>query len=120
MNLIDKARLIKDIQHTIKTVSNKMLPLIEQAKAAHHLKEILVTCKKNILQQKTELRKNTADDHQKLTIQLLRNSQFKASYRGLFQEKAYLLQSLAENPSQGWAILYDLSLQKWQIGRAHV
>ena len=114
MNLTDKARLIQDIQRTLKTIDNKTLPLIEQAKATHHLKSVLTHCKKNVAQQE-QLNQNKQQDVQKDVVQCLNQSKFKKTYRGIFHERSFLLQGLNEDSEQGWAILYDEALQQWQI-----
>ena len=114
MNLNDKARLIQDIQRTLKTIDNKTLPLIEQAKAAHHLKNILTDCKKDIAQQEY-INQSVEQDFQKDVVQCLHLSKFKKTYRGVFHERSFLLQGLNEDAEQGWAILYDQTLKQWQI-----
>lgn len=114
MNLIDKAHLIQDIQHTLRTIDNKQLPLIDQAKALHHLKDVLMHCKKDILQQQQHV-KTIEQDIQTHIINCLKLSEFKKTYRGLFYTRELLLQGLNENPQQGWAILHDQTKETWQV-----
>lgn len=121
MNLIDKAHLLKDIQNTIQTISNKSLPLIDQAKATHHLKDVLTNCKKTILQQEQFTQENY-ENFQQEVLACIKHSAFKKSYRGVFYEREFLLEGLGENPDQGWAILYDkvsLTWQAWLIPQAY-
>lgn len=113
MNLLEKARLIKDIQHTIHAIKNRELPLIEQAKATHHLKEILNNCKKSVIQPSSF--QHNESDFQNNIVECLKTSDFKKTYRGVFQEQSNLFNALNENPYQGWAIFYQKESPSWQI-----
>lgn len=113
MNVLEKAKLIKELNQLLDGLEQRSLSFFEIARSKARVKEIFTLCdepifKKQILKFKSHIQpENAAKDFAAQTL-------FQLSFRGVFQQDSALEKALYLHPDFGWAILYDPQ-QGWQI-----
>ena len=113
MNVLEKAKLIQELNQLIEGLEQRSLSFFEIARSKARIKDIFALCdepifKKQVLQFKSHTQpEKAATDFAAQTL-------FQLSFRGVFQQDKALEQALYQYPDYGWAILYDPQLG-WQI-----
>lgn len=113
MNVLEKAKLIQELNLLIDGLDQRSLSFFEIARSKARIKDIFALCddpifKKQILQFKSHTQpEKAATDFAAQTL-------FQRSFRGVFQQDTALEQALYHYPYYGWAILYHPQLG-WQI-----
>jgi hypothetical protein len=113
MNVIEKAKLIEELQHIIYALDHHALSLFETAKYKQRLHDIFELCdegyfKKQILQYRALTQPDIAAD------QFARSTPYYFSFRGFFYSDADLENVLYLLPESGWALLYN-EQRGWQM-----
>lgn len=112
MNVIEKARLIKELNELIHALDYRALSLFETAKYKQRLRDIFESCdegyfKKQILQYRALTQPDRA------AHQFAKTTVYYFSYRGFFYQDTDLEQVLYLLPESGWALLYG-GKKGWQ------
>lgn len=120
MNIVEKARLIKELNELIHALDYRALSLFETAKYKQRIREIFELCdegyfKKQILQYRALTQPDRA------AHQFAKTTAYSFSYRGFFYQDTDLEQALYLLPESGWALLYGgkKGWQCWLIPAPH-
>lgn len=113
MNVLEKAKLIQELNQLIDGLEQRSLSFFEIARSKARIKDIFALCdepifKKQILQFKSH------SQPEKAATDFAAQTLFQLSFRGVFQQGKALEQALYQHPDFGWAILHDPQLG-WQI-----
>lgn len=115
MNVLEKAKLIQELNQLIDGLEQRSLSFFEIARSKARIKDIFALCDEPILKNRfynlnpiASLERNTFTKrfHAHPTL-------FQLSFR-VFQQGKALEQALYQHPDFGWAILHDPQLG-WQI-----
>lgn len=120
MNIVEKARLIKELNELIHALDYRALSLFETAKYKQRLRDIFEACdesyfKKQVLQYRALTQPDRA------AHQFAKTTAYYFSYRGFFYQDTDLEQALYLLPESGWALLYSAKKgwQCWVIPAPH-
>jgi len=113
MNVLEKAKLIKELNQLIDGLEQRSLSFFEIARSKARVKEIFALCDEPIF--KKQIFKFKAHTQpEKAARDFVAQSLFQLSFRGVFQQAKALQPALYQHPDCGWAILY-IPQQGWQI-----
>ncbi|WP_273778253.1 hypothetical protein [Acinetobacter sp. GSS19] len=117
MSLIEKARLIQEVQQLTQILQQPSLTLFERAKATQRLKNIFQSCDPCIFQKQQQALKERLSPDQALQEYLL-NSHFQLSFCGRFNTPDELQQQLKAASAPRWGLSYHKK-SGWLIAFAH-
>ncbi len=114
MNLVEKSKLIQEIQQLISKLQQPSLTLFERAKSHQRLKDIFQSCDDAIFQKQLGAFKERLYPSQALQERLL-NSHYQFSFCGLFEAHDDLQQQLKNATDTRWGLTHQKAYG-WEIG----
>jgi len=113
MNVLEKAKLIKELHQLLDGLEQRSLSFFEIARSKARVKEIFALCDEPIFK-KQIFKFKFHTQPEKAVRDFAAQSLFQLSFRGAFQQDKALKSALYQYPDSGWAILYDPQ-EGWQI-----